>query len=122
MEVRLLDIEDKPRLEVLDSGENFKPEVLKNLGRRRITTHANDGGSGIGLMNLFGIMKQTQASFTIEEYPCYGSRGKYTKALSVTFDGAGKYRIITDRAEELKREIRGKFEITTHKLMEREKT
>ena len=111
VEVRLLDIEDKPRLEVLDSGENFKPEVLKNLGRRRITTHANDGGSGIGLMNLFGIMKQTQASFTIEEYPCDGSRGKYTKALSVTFDGAGKYRIISYRADQLKREVKGRFEI-----------
>ena len=109
VEVILLRYEDHFCLEVLDSGERFDVGVLKNMGKKPVTTHQGEGGSGIGLMTLFKILKNTGASFAIEEFSC---GEKYNKAVSVTFDGAGKYRIITDRAEELKQALRSqRFEI-----------
>ncbi len=103
VEVMLLRNNENFRLEVLDSGERFDVGVLKNMGKKRITTHSGEGGSGIGMMTLFNILRETGASFAIEEF---AEGAKYHKAVSVTFDGARKFRIITDRAEELKQALR----------------
>ena len=90
---------------ILKAAENFGVDVgvLKNMGKKRITTHSGEGGSGIGMMTLFNILRETGASFAIEEF---AEGAKYHKAVSVTFDGARKFRIITDRAEELKQALR----------------
>lgn len=99
-------------LNVLDSGDRFDIDVLKNMGRKRITTHKGEGGSGIGLMSLFKTLKHTGASFTIEEFS--GSEGTewYSKSVRVIFDRSSKLRIITDRADELKNALKAcRFEI-----------
>ena len=109
----LLRNEEHLRLEVLDSGNRFDIEVLKKMGRQRITTHAEEGGSGIGLMTLFKFLRQTGASLAIEEYSGAESNAKYNKSVRVTFDGEGRLRLITDRADELKKALKsGRFEIT----------
>ena len=104
------------RLEVLDSGEMFDTEVLRKMGSQRVTTHAGEGGSGIGLMTLFGILRTTGASFEIEEYPLGEENPdgkKYNKSVGVTFDGKGRLRLVTDRADELKQSLKsGRFEIS----------
>ena len=113
VEVMLLRNEEHLRLEVLDSGNRFDIEVLKKMGRQRITTHAEEGGSGIGLMTLFKFLRQTGASLAIEEYSGAESNAKYNKSVRVTFDGEGRLRLITDRADELKKALKsGRFEIT----------
>ena len=81
-------------LEVLDSGGPFSEDVLRNMGKKQITTHSGEGGSGIGLMTLFKILRCNGAGLTIEEYP---NGGKYTKSVRVTFDGSGRMKLITDR-------------------------
>ena len=98
-------------LEVFDSGERFDLNVLKKMGSQRITTRACEGGSGIGLMTLFNALRNTGASFTIEEFRMGDGSEKFSKSVSVTFDHSSRLRIISDRAEELNRELRGRFEV-----------
>ena len=112
VEVMFLRNEDHLRLEVLDSGDRFDIEVLKKMGRQRVTTHAGEGGSGIGLMTLFKFLRQTGASLAIEEYSGVESDTKYNKSVRVTFDGEGRLHLISDRADELKKNLKsGRFEI-----------
>ena len=81
-------------LAVSDSGAPFAPDVLKLMGKRKITTHRDTGGSGIGLMTLFALLKEYRASFCLENYTDRSGgdsfHGNFTKRLTVTFDGAGK--------------------------------
>ena len=81
-----------------DSGENFDIEVLKNIGSKRITTHINDGGSGIGMMTTFRILNKYSAEFLIEEY---SDSVNFSKKVEILFNGTGKRKIITPRRMEL---------------------
>ena len=82
----LLSIEKKDSnnytLNFFDSGEPFPEEVLAHLGKKRYTTHAATGGSGIGLMTTSELAQKYQAEFHIsstEQSP------PYTKCISLTF-------------------------------------
>lgn len=79
-------------IDVFDSGELFKAETLDKIGLKRTTTHAKEGGSGIGLMTVFELIKKCQASFAIEELP---DNQLFTKKVSVCFDQLGEFRIKT---------------------------
>lgn len=83
-------------IDIFDSGELFKPETLSNIGIMKTTTHANEGGSGIGLMTTFEIIKKYQASFIIEELP---NSQLFTKKVSICFDQLGQFRIKTSRKD-----------------------
>jgi len=78
-------------IDVFDSGIPFQPETLVQLGLKKITTHADNGGSGIGLTTAFEIFKKYSASFMIEEFSDTDSL--YTKKVSVIFDSLGQYSI-----------------------------
>lgn len=80
--VSLHQISGRPALAVYDSGVPFPEEVRQAWGKQRITTHAEEGGSGIGMETAFEICKKTQADFLIEEHPPVDL---YTKCISVTF-------------------------------------
>lgn len=77
---------------IYDSGIEFEPKVLKELGKKPITTHLDSGGSGMGFMNTFDTLKKYKASLIIEEYnkPC---RENYTKVIKIKFDGKGEFKI-----------------------------
>lgn len=74
-------------LSVSDSGAELNEAVLRDMGIRKITTHADNGGSGTGLMNLFAVLKKYRASFLIKHHEAHSD---YTKSLIVTFDGMGR--------------------------------
>lgn len=80
-------------IEVSDSGEPFAPEVIAKLGRERITTHADSGGSGYGMVTIFEILDRTAASFVLKEL----EDGPYTKKLSICLDGRSQIRIKSKR-------------------------
>jgi len=82
---------------VLDSGISFEIDTLSSLGKECVTTHADTGGSGIGLMTTFEIMKEYGASLIIDEKP--PSEFDYTKSITVRFDGENKYIIESYRSE-----------------------
>lgn len=71
-----------PRICVYDNGPLFEEKVIANIGKKRITTHKGDGGSGIGLMTLFEILNKYNASFRLDER----QKEKFTKCIQLTFD------------------------------------
>ncbi|MCL2051373.1 MAG: GHKL domain-containing protein [Lachnospiraceae bacterium] len=83
-------------IDVFDSGTPFNTETLNNIGLKRITTRANKGGSGIGLMTLFEISQKYRASLVIEN-PLDGDY----KKVSLCFDKLGQYRIKLDCQSDL---------------------
>lgn len=83
-------------LDIFDSANHFAPSVLSNFGIRRITTRKKSGGSGIGLMTTFELMKKYDASFSVDETL---ENESYTKKVSVCFDRLNEYRVHTDRKE-----------------------
>lgn len=82
-------------IEVLDSGAPFTEDILLNLGIKQSTTHTNEGGSGIGLMTIFEIIKKNHASFTIEEL---ANNNLFTKKITICFDNLNQFRIRTTRS------------------------
>ena len=87
---------DGYELTVLDSGVPFTVDTLARLGTERVTTHAGDGGSGIGFMTTFETMREYNASLIIkEEDPT--SAADFTKSVTIRFDGKNQYIIETYR-------------------------
>ena len=97
-------VEDSYELCIYDTGIEFEIETLINLGKRRITTHKETGGSGIGFMTTFNTMNKCKGSIIIEEYN--KDNNDYTKAVIFRFDGKGEYKIRSYRAEMIKSEIK----------------
>lgn len=95
-------INGNPTISVMDSGTEFSPEVLQNLGLAPCSTHLDEGGSGIGLMDIWQLKIKSKASMVIKELP---QPGDYTKQLSIIFDGKNKYVVFTNRKQELTKMI-----------------
>ena len=87
-------------LNVQDSGKPFEAETLKDLGIKKTTTRLKEGGSGIGYMTIFEILRECNASLIITEY--LPGQSLFTKSITVRFDNRGKHILITGRAEEIK--------------------
>jgi sensor histidine kinase regulating citrate/malate metabolism len=76
---------------VFDSGIPFESNTLRLLGKERITTHGDTGGSGIGLMTTFETMKNCGASLIISEKA--PNDRDYTKSVTIRFNGENRYMI-----------------------------
>ncbi|MBQ6796785.1 MAG: sensor histidine kinase [Clostridia bacterium] len=85
---------------VSDSGKEFEPSVFENMGYKKITTRAKTGGSGIGLMSVFEFARACKASIIIEEYE---PDSQFSKKITVSFDRKSEFKIISHRAEKLRR-------------------
>jgi sensor histidine kinase regulating citrate/malate metabolism len=85
---------------VQDSGKPFSAETLPALGIIKATTRKEEGGSGIGYMTIFEILRECKASLIIAEYGL--ERSMFTKSITVRFDDKSEYILLTDRAEEIK--------------------
>ena len=55
-------------LTISDSGVPFEKETLVGLGLQKATTHADEGGSGMGYLTIFKILEKNKASLTITEF------------------------------------------------------
>ena len=85
-------------IRICNVGTGFAPGVLKNLGLARHTTHADTGGSGIGLMDIWKIKEQYKATLMIDETadsPC-----TYT-SVNILFNHKKHYIVQSDRHKEL---------------------
>lgn len=94
--VRLGEIDGIYSLYIYDSGIEFEKETLSKLGKKPITTHANEGGTGMGFMNTFDTLKKYQASFIINELS-EPNKDNYTKVLIFKFDKRNEFKIISYR-------------------------
>ena len=81
---------------IYDSGIEFEKETLENLGKKPSTTHAEEGGTGMGFMNTFDTLRKYKASLEIEEIG-KPSKDNYTKILKIKFDGKEEYKVKTYR-------------------------
>ena len=90
--VRLGKIDKIYNLYIYDSGIEFEQETLSNLGKKPSTTHADNGGTGMGFMNTFDTLRKYKASLIINEYssPC---KDNYTKSLMIKFDKKEEFKI-----------------------------
>lgn len=98
--VRLGLIDGAYSLYVYDSGIEFEIDTLINLGIKPSTTHAKDGGTGMGLMNTFDTLKKYKASLIIDEYG-KPVNDNFTKVIKIIFDNKNIYKIESYRKKEI---------------------
>lgn len=96
---------------IYDTGIEFEIDTLVNLGKERITTHKDDGGSGIGFVTTFETLEKTNGSFIIEEYPPNNDNFEYAKCLIFRFDNKRNYIIRSYRFEEFNKQANNVFEV-----------
>ena len=87
---------DTPALAVWDTASLFPKEVLYHFGRKRYTTHKNNGGSGIGMIAIHEILERYQASIIIDEK--LTEETLYTKKVEISFDNRHTYMLHTKRS------------------------
>lgn len=87
-------------IDIYDTGLPFRIETYQDFGNRRHTTHADTGGSGIGLMDIWKITRKYKASLQIYEY--LPDSNTYTKKIRVMFDRRNHFLIQTYRYKEIK--------------------
>ena len=88
-------IDSTPKITISDNGEVFDENVLLNIGKAKITTRKNQGGSGIGLMSIFEILKRYEASFYLDEAL---QNSNYSKSIIIHFNNTGSLKINTNRS------------------------
>ena len=98
--VRLGLIDGAYSLYVYDSGIEFEIDTLINLGIKSSTTHAKDGGTGMGLMNTFDTLKKYKASLIIDEYG-KPVKDNFTKVIKIIFDSKSEYKIVSYRKKNI---------------------
>ena len=109
--VRLGLINGEYSLYIYDSGIEFEIETLINLGIKPSTTHVDDGGTGMGLLNTFDTLKKHKASLVIEEYG-KPAEDNFTKVIKIIFDKENTYKVSSYREEEIReRDIEKRIEI-----------
>lgn len=86
-------------LEISDSGKEFDIETYQHFGYEKHTTHAEHGGSGIGLMDIWKIKKHNKISLQIYEY--LPDSNAYTKKISLVFDRKNHFLMQTYRYKEI---------------------
>lgn len=90
------------QITVFDSGVDFEIDTLAKLGKERVTTHADNGGSGIGFMTTFGTLRKAYASLMITEF---AHKTPFSKSVSIIFDGENSFIIQSYRSDILKTAI-----------------
>ena len=98
VQVYLGSMENIPTIKVLNMGNVFDAEVLKDLGLARHTTHADTGGSGIGLMDIWSIKERYRATLLIDEIA--NDSNTYT-CVNILFNHKKHYIIQSNRHKEL---------------------
>ena len=88
-------IEKQYVFQIYDSGDYFNYDVLRYFGLKQITTRKDEGGSGVGLLNIYEIISKYKASIILDE--TLPSTGIYTKRTSVRFDQKNEYILKTNR-------------------------
>ena len=91
-----------PSIQISDTGLPFPTVVLNSLGQERCSQHLHDGGSGIGLMDIWTLKNTARATLLIEEFP---DGAKFTKRIHLIFDKKNRYIIISDRKDELSSQL-----------------
>lgn len=85
-------------IEIADNGIPFEIDSLVNFGITKLTTHADSGGSGIGLMDIWKIKEKYFASIHITELE---ANTPFSKKIAIIFNKKHRYSISSKRKEQL---------------------
>lgn len=99
-----IEANDILKLYIYDSAKPFDVNVLTNFGHQKYTTHADSGGSGIGLFDTYNLLVKYSASLKIEEYELTDST--FTKCITVSFDYENNFSLISSRNKKERRLIK----------------
>lgn len=97
IELSLQMLKGTPTISVSDSGIPFEIDTYMKFGISEASTHTNEGGTGIGLLDT-GHSKKYHVSLIIEEL----DNNIYSKRLSFLFDGKNRYLIISSRYQQIR--------------------
>lgn len=97
IELSIQSLKGTPAISVSDSGIPFEIDTYMKLGVSEASTHLEEGGTGIGLIDIWSFKKKYRASLVIEEL----DDSIYTKRLSLLFDGKNKYLIVSNRFQQI---------------------
>ena len=97
IEVGQLD-DDCYGVRVSDLGAQFEISILLRLGLEPSTTRGDRGGTGVGFMTIFEVMRDFGASLNITEN---GLDSAFVKSVELLFDGKSEYIIKSYRADEI---------------------
>ena len=100
IQVYLGKMEGISTIKICNTGNVFNIETLKNLGLARHTTHADTGGSGIGLMDIWTIKQRYVATLLIDESIGTDTSSTHT-CINILFNHKNHYMIQSDRHKEL---------------------
>lgn len=89
-------------ISIHDNGVDFDSDTLSKLGKERVTTHSDKGGSGIGFMTTFETLAKAKGSLTITEHK---NKAPFSKSITFIFNGLNRFIISSYRKEELKSAI-----------------
>lgn len=92
-----------PSICISDSGTPFPTVVLEHLGLEKCSQHLDEGGSGIGLMDLWKLKSSSKATLLIKEDSSPDTL--YTKYIYLIFNTQGRYIIESDRITELHKHL-----------------
>ncbi len=92
-----------PSICISDSGTPFPTIVLEHLGIEKCSQHLDEGGSGIGLMDLWKLKSSSKATLLIKEDS--SPEALYTKYIYLIFDTQGRYIIESDRITALHKHL-----------------
>ena len=99
---------------VHDSGVEFNVDTLVKLGTKPITTHKDDGGTGIGFITTFETLSSCKGSLIITEN--IPSDNYYTKSICIKFDNKNNYIINSYRTTEINNLVDSKRNIIINKI------
>ncbi len=102
--LRIGKIDESYGIYIYDSGIEFEKETLENLGEKPSTTHAKDGGTGMGFMNTFDTLRKSKASLIIKEIG-KPSKDNFTKIIMIKFDNKEKYKVTSYRNIKIEKSI-----------------
>lgn len=97
IELSFQSLKGTPAISVSDSGIPFEIDTYMKLGMCEASTHLDEGGTGIGLVDIWSFKKKYHASLVIEEL----DDSIYTKRLSLLFDAKNKYLIVSNRYQQI---------------------
>lgn len=96
--VSLASVDAKPSIGISDSGVDFPCVVLDKLGFEKCSQHLSEGGSGIGLMDIWQLKKNAKATLLIEEFE---DDATFTKQITLIFDKKDRYLVLSPRKKEI---------------------